>query len=72
MAKTFVIGNRIYLPISDSLNKTKYISGDMNGNIFMNEIFTEEEILENHSDSSFTLHTCKGLVGIVETWKRTP
>lgn len=69
--KTLLIGNCIYLPIDkdiDDKSKRKYIAGDMNGNIYMNQIYTIEEIEEKHKNSSYSLEHCNGIEGIVEKY----
>lgn len=66
--KTFVIGNVIYLPIEDS---NKYIKGSINGTLFINEIYTEEEIREKHSTSSFELIESKSLDILVDKWRNS-
>ena len=69
--KTFLIGNCIYLPIDKDYNdksSQKFIAGDMNGNIFLNEILTLDEIKEKHKESSFSLIECNGIKGIVEQY----
>ena len=71
--KAFLIGNCIYLPIDkdwDDKSEQKYVSGDMNGNIYLHKILTEKEIKETHKDSSYPLLECNGINNISETWKK--
>lgn len=69
---TFLIGNCIYLPIDkhyDDKSAQKYVAGDTNGNIYMNEILTLSEIKEKHKDSTeLSLKECNGIKGIVENY----
>jgi hypothetical protein len=68
---TLLIGNCIYLPIDKDWNdksEQKYVAGDMNGNIYLSQIYTKKEIEEKHKDSSTALTECKGIKGIVESY----
>ena len=68
---TLLIGNCIYLPIDkywDDKSKQKYVYGDMNGNIYLSQILTREEIEDKHKDSQFTLIECNGIKGIIEKY----
>lgn len=68
---TLLIGNCIYLPIDKTWNdksEQKYVSGDMNGNIYLSQIYTKKEIEEKHKESSYPLIECKGIKGIVESY----
>lgn len=69
--KTLLIGNLIYLPINKDYgdkSEQKYVTGDMNGNIYMSEILTRDEIYEKHKASELPLSECKGIKGIVENY----
>jgi len=68
---TLLIGNCIYLPIDknwDDKCQQKYVAGDMNGNIYLGQIYTRDEIDEKHKNPSYSIKECKGIKGIVEKY----
>lgn len=68
--KIFLIANCIYLPIEtvSGACKQKYIAGSITGNLFPEQIFTEEEIIEEHKGSTYPLVTVENLHELTEKW----
>lgn len=69
--KTFLIGNTVYLPINkewESKTSQKYVKADMNSNVYMSKIYTEEEIRECHKDSDFNLIEVDSICELVEAY----
>jgi len=64
--KLLLIANCIYLPFN--LPNSKYVSGSISGNIFLNEIYTIEEIKEKHKDSNYPLIECDDLHDLCKKW----
>jgi hypothetical protein len=47
--KTFIVGDIYYFPIFNiSENKSKYIQGSSSGIVFLDEIYTEDELVNMH------------------------
>ena len=59
--KKYLIYNTLYLPIAGT---NKYVKADMNGNVYLSNIYTLKELLEIYSrDKNFK--TCNNIKDIV-------
>lgn len=62
--KLLLIANTIYLPIEGN----KYMMGSVSGYMFIDKIFTREEINHKHRKSSWPLTECDNLRDLVIKW----
>jgi len=63
--KKILIANLVYLPI---VNTNKYVAGDISGNIYLNEIYTLDEIRDKHKTSTNKLHELDNLHELTKAW----
>ena len=63
--KIFFIGNCIYLPFDNSdMKNTKYVSGSITGDLFLNDIYSEQEIRDRHPE----IKTANNLHDLCKQW----
>ena len=61
----YLIGNIVFHKFSnDNFDNIKYIKGSISGQLFLNDIYTEKEILSEFPDAK----PCKDLHEICKTW----
>jgi hypothetical protein len=66
--KSYLIGNCIYLPFTNSNGKnTKYVAGSVSGCLFLNDIYTEEELKAKWGNE---LKEFDSLTDIKEVWNK--
>lgn len=49
--KLYLIYNRVFFPFENSdMKNTKYVSGSISGELFLNDIYSEQELLEKYPE----------------------
>ena len=49
--KIYMIYNCVYFPFENSsMKNTKYVAGSISGELFLNDIYSEQEILDKYPD----------------------
>ncbi len=69
MAKLFIYGNTLYLPIDSSTSRIspKYVQASIGGTIYSNDIMTEEEVLMECPNAK-VIDSHKSMADIAEHW----
>lgn len=63
--KIFTVGNLVFYPFENNdWSKTKYVKGSISGDLFLNNIYSEQEIRDEYTD----VKECKNLHEVVKLW----
>lgn len=72
MAKILIIANAVFLPISkgfDDKSEQKYFGSSTKGEVFPDQIFTESEVRERGSKSSYGIREADNLLVFKDVWQ---
>jgi len=65
MRKIYLVSNIVFFPFEDNSGKNvRYVKGSISGDLFLNNIWSEQEILNEYPDAKI----CKNLHEVIKTW----
>jgi hypothetical protein len=67
MITLFLIHNAVFYPFETHNNTTKYIKGSISGDLFLNDIYTEQEI-RNKYEGNINFHEAKNLKDLIHIY----
>lgn len=63
--KKYLIGNIVFYPFqNNNLSNTKYVKGSISGELFLNDIYSKEELLKEFPNAK----PCDNLHDVCKTW----